>query len=120
MNKIYFTADDVSQMLGVSRGQAYKIIKKLNEELEKKNILWLLVKCQRNIFQRDIMAELWRRCKMAYFKRNPNGKWFVQFRFRDCTGQPVESKKVVLIGKETLRLGWKNTYLRCKLERKSQ
>ena len=35
MNKIYFTADDVSQMLGVSRGQAYKIIKRLNEELEK-------------------------------------------------------------------------------------
>ena len=39
MNKIYFTADDVSQMLGVSRGQAYKIIKRLNEELEKKYIV---------------------------------------------------------------------------------
>ena len=39
MNKIYFTADDVSQMLGVSRGQAYKVIKRLNEELEKKKYI---------------------------------------------------------------------------------
>ena len=30
---------------------------------------------------------------MAYFKRNPNGKWFVQFRFRDCTGATCRKQK---------------------------
>ena len=30
---------------------------------------------------------------MAYFKRNPNGKWFVQFRFRDCTGAICRKQK---------------------------
>ena len=36
------------------------------------------------------------------------------FALETALGQPVESKKVVLIGKEMLRLGWKNTYLKCK------
>lgn len=57
---------------------------------------------------------------MAYYKRNPNGKWLVQFYFKDCTGAICRKQKGGFVGKETLRLGWKNTYLRCKLERKSQ
>ncbi len=32
----YYTANEVMEMLGVSRAQAYKIVKKLNEELEAK------------------------------------------------------------------------------------
>lgn len=50
MNKIYFTADDVSQMLGVSRGQAYKIIKRLNEELEKKKCIVVAGKVPKKYF----------------------------------------------------------------------
>ena len=88
MNKIYFTSDDVSQMLGVSRGQAYKIIKRLNEELEKKKYIVVAGKVPKKYFSE------------RYY------------------GGVME--EMVLIGKETLRLGWKNTYLRCKLERKSQ
>jgi transposase len=33
MNKLYYTAQEVAEMLGVSRGQAYKIVKQLNAEL---------------------------------------------------------------------------------------
>lgn len=36
MNTLYFTAQEVAEMLGVSRGQAYKIVKALNAELVKK------------------------------------------------------------------------------------
>ena len=32
--KIYITADEVSELLGVSKGYAYKLIRKLNKELE--------------------------------------------------------------------------------------
>lgn len=36
---IYYTADDVAEMLGVSTSQAYKVIKALNSELEEKNVI---------------------------------------------------------------------------------
>lgn len=36
---IYYTADDIIQMLGVSRSQAYKVIRSLNEELKEKNVI---------------------------------------------------------------------------------
>lgn len=34
--QMYVTADEVAELLGVSRGYAYKVIRKLNEELKKK------------------------------------------------------------------------------------
>ena len=33
---LFFTAQEVAEMLGVSRAQAYRIIKMLNDELKKK------------------------------------------------------------------------------------
>lgn len=39
MNAIYFTAMEVASMLGVSRGQAYKLVKGMNEELAKKGYI---------------------------------------------------------------------------------
>ncbi len=36
---LYFTANEVMEILGVSRSSAYKLIKKLNEELEAKGYL---------------------------------------------------------------------------------
>lgn len=37
-NKIYITANELAEMLGVSVGHAYKLIRKLNQELEKRGI----------------------------------------------------------------------------------
>ena len=34
-NKIYITANELAEMLGVSVGHAYKLIRKLNQELDK-------------------------------------------------------------------------------------
>lgn len=36
VKKMYMTADEVAEVLGVSRGYAYKVIKNLNDELHKK------------------------------------------------------------------------------------
>ena len=36
---IYYTADDVAEMLGVSMSQAYKVVKTLNNELKEKNVI---------------------------------------------------------------------------------
>ena len=39
MERTYYTASDVEEILGVSQAQAYRIIKQLNEELEAKGYL---------------------------------------------------------------------------------
>lgn len=38
-NCLYYTASDVMNILGVSKTSAYRIIKRLNKELEKKGYL---------------------------------------------------------------------------------
>lgn len=36
---LYYTANEIMEMLGISRGHAYKIVKKLNDELSKKGFI---------------------------------------------------------------------------------
>ncbi len=50
MTTIFFTAQDVAELLGVSKGHAYKIIKSLNEELEKKNYIVTAGKVPKKFF----------------------------------------------------------------------
>jgi len=37
--KIYYSAEDVSEMLGISVGHSYKIIRSLNKELKAKGFI---------------------------------------------------------------------------------
>lgn len=39
ITKVYFTADEVAEILGISKGHSYKLIQKLNQELAKKGYL---------------------------------------------------------------------------------
>ncbi|MBO5238033.1 MAG: HTH domain-containing protein [Lachnospiraceae bacterium] len=50
MNTIYFTAQEVAELLGVSRGQAYKVIKNLNEQLAKKGYIVVSGKVSKKYF----------------------------------------------------------------------
>lgn len=36
---LYYTANEVKEMLGISRGHAYKIVKQLNDELTSKGFI---------------------------------------------------------------------------------
>lgn len=38
-NKIFITAEEMSTMLGISLGHAYKIIRKMNNELKKQGYI---------------------------------------------------------------------------------
>lgn len=38
-NCLYYTADEVQEILGVSRAKAYKVVKMLNEELKKQGYI---------------------------------------------------------------------------------
>lgn len=37
--KIYFTAEEVAELLGISKGHSYKLIQKMNRELAEKGFL---------------------------------------------------------------------------------
>lgn len=50
MTKIYYSAKDISDMLDISVSSAYSIIRKLNEELEKKGFIVISGKVSRAYF----------------------------------------------------------------------
>mgnify|MGYP003303046021 CR=1 FL=1 len=50
--KLMMTASDVADVLGVSVGPAYKIIKKLNVELERNGYLVIAGKVPRGYFEK--------------------------------------------------------------------
>lgn len=51
-NKIYITARELSDMLGVSMGYAYKIIRKLNKELDKDGFIVIAGKVPKGDFEK--------------------------------------------------------------------
>ena len=50
--KIYITAAELSTMLGVSVGHAYKIIRQLNQELEKNGYIIIAGKIPTKYFEK--------------------------------------------------------------------
>ncbi len=51
-NKLYLTAGELAGMLGVSTGHAYKLIRKLNQELDKDGFLVIAGKVPRRYFEK--------------------------------------------------------------------
>lgn len=49
--KMYVTADEAAELLGVSRGYAYKVIRELNDELKKKGFRVISGKVPTKFFQ---------------------------------------------------------------------
>lgn len=50
--KIFITAPEMSELLGVSLGHAYKIIREMNKELEKSGYLVIAGKVPRGYFEK--------------------------------------------------------------------
>lgn len=51
--KMYITADEVAELLGVSRGYAYKVIRGLNDELAAKGFRVISGKVPKSIFRKN-------------------------------------------------------------------
>lgn len=73
-NKIYITASELADMLGVSVGHAYKLVRKLNQELEKDGFLVIAGKVPRRYFENVGMAIVHRRNVNESRKRQENRK----------------------------------------------
>lgn len=54
--KLFLTVDDVSKYMSISKPMAYKIIKKLNEELGSKGYLTISGKVNRRYFETKIFG----------------------------------------------------------------
>lgn len=52
MDKIYITASELAKMLGISDGQAYKLIRGLNQELKKEGYLVIAGKVPKRYFEK--------------------------------------------------------------------
>lgn len=50
--KTYITAPELSESLGISVGQAYKIIRELNAELKKQGYITVAGKCPRRYIEK--------------------------------------------------------------------
>ena len=65
--KIYYSAEDIAKMLGVSMGKSYKILREMNKELAGKGFLTIAGK----------IPVVWRsqggECMSCSAKRDPNG-----------------------------------------------
>ena len=73
-NKIYITANELAEMLGVSVGHAYKLIRKLNQELEKGGFLVIAGKVPEAILKNAGMVSACRRWSNESGKRQENRK----------------------------------------------
>ena len=51
-NKIYITASELSELLGISLGHAYKLIRNMNKELEKSGYIIVAGKLPRKYFEK--------------------------------------------------------------------
>ncbi|WP_279153731.1 LysR family transcriptional regulator [Thomasclavelia cocleata] len=54
MKEIFYTADEVALQLGVSKAYAYKIIKKLNNELNQKGFITIAGKVNKDYYNERI------------------------------------------------------------------
>lgn len=50
-NKIYYSVEDVSEMLGISVGHSYRIIRSLNKELKEKGFIVVAGKLPTKYFE---------------------------------------------------------------------
>ena len=53
-NDLFMTANDISNITGMSEAYAYKIIKKLNQELENKGFMTIRGRVSKDYFQERI------------------------------------------------------------------
>ena len=51
-NKIYITASELSELLGISLGHAYKMIRNMNKELEESGYIVVAGKFPRKYFEK--------------------------------------------------------------------
>lgn len=88
--KTFLRADEVANELGVSLAYAYKLIKKLNTELEEQGFIIINGRVNLSTSPKNSTA---RRYTMSAYKDEKTYTWYAYFRYMDWTGARKQKMK---------------------------
>jgi hypothetical protein len=113
---LFIRAEEIAEELGVSKPYAYKLVRKLNEELSKKGFITISGRVSRAYYKEKVYSKEIERgegsIKMAAFK-DKTGTWFTSFRFTDWKGERRQKvKRGFLTKREALK--WEREFLQQK------
>lgn len=94
--KMYVTAEEAAEMLGVSTGYAYKIIRGLNEELKVKGYRTICGKVPTKYFKEKFYGLTRNRVgkEIEFMAATRDGKmWCCQFYYKDWQGVSRKNNK---------------------------
>ena len=86
-------SDDVAQELCVSKPYAYKLIRKLNEELKAQGFITISGRVNRQYFYERLYGARKEMKKMPVFKNEDNGTWYVMARYVNWKGERKQKCK---------------------------
>ena len=94
-NKRFLTAQDVMEMLGVSLSYSYKLIRRLNSELEADGFVTIKGRVSTQYFMKRIYGLSTDKevGQMAVIKNNKTGMWEVRTYYQDLTGERKQKTK---------------------------
>lgn len=92
MENRFIRADDVAQELSVSKPYAYKLIRKLNEELKAQGFITIAGRVNRQYFMKGSMEQE-RRVSNASIQNDDNGTWYVMARYVNWKGERKQKCK---------------------------
>lgn len=106
-NRIYITAPEMAEMLGISIGHAYKIIRSLNDELKKDGYIVIAGKVPKDYFKKQLVwIQRIRRYEIMKAQKDAKtGKWLIQFRYTNWQGERKKQLSEALTQKETQKNG---------------
>ena len=94
-NKRFLTAQDVMKILGVSLSYSYKLIRRLNAELEADGFMTIKGRVSKQYFMKRIYGLSTNKevGQMAVIKNNKTGMWEVRTYYKDLTGARKQKTK---------------------------
>lgn len=110
-NKRFLTAQDVMEMLDVSLSYAYKLIRRLNAELESKGFVTIKGRVSTQYFMERIYGLFTDKevGQMAVIKNKKTGMWEVRTYYKDLTGERKQKTKRGFV-KKSEALEWERNF----------
>ena len=92
-DKMFMEVQDVTEMLNVSEGKAYEIIRMLNAELKEKGYIVVRGKVNTKYFFKKLIYNEEQEKKMSVYKDEKRNSWYVKFRYVDQYGVKKQTTK---------------------------
>lgn len=104
---VFISAEEIKEIVGISKSKAYSLIQELNAELKEKGYLTVTGRVSRKYFEERFygLLEKNRRKWMAVYKDKKRGTWYTSFPYVDWTGKRCRKLKRGFLTKKKHRIG---------------